>query len=227
MAFGRKRFLTSAFLAVTLLGGMAAPAQAQAQAPLAAMPAQGESRSLSFRIARDVAPDNTVRYTDDIVHSFTYFHNGAYDPAALAGINQLLRDPARDAAAPQGMDRRLLETLFTLKEKLAAAHPGREIVFHVISGYRSPETNAALRTDPNNPFRASVSKTSEHMRGKAIDIFIPGLSGEELRDAAWRMQRGGVGFYPQFKDQFPYGYIHVDSGPVRHWGFDPAKISCR
>jgi len=78
--------------------------------------------------------------------------------------------------------------------------------FHVISGYRSPETNQMLaeRSD-------GVARHSLHMDGKAIDIRIPGRDLTHLRDAALNLRSGGVGFYPGSQ------FVHVDIGRVRKW----------
>ena len=80
--------------------------------------------------------------------------------------------------------------------------------FRVISGYRSPATNAMLRRRSNG-----VARFSQHTLGKAIDFYIPGVSLEQLRYAGLRMQRGGVGFYPTSGSPF----VHLDTGSVRHW----------
>ena len=82
----------------------------------------------------------------------------------------------------------------------------RETV-HVISGYRSPETNAALHARSRG-----VAAHSLHMDGMAMDIRIPGVPLARLRDAALSLQRGGVGFYPGSD------FVHVDVGRVRRWG---------
>jgi uncharacterized protein YcbK (DUF882 family) len=215
-----------AALLATVLAGNTVAAQNSIDTTRSSDQKSGNSeRSLSFKIAKEVI-DGNVKYYDDQVHKITYFHDGAYDPKALAEINHLLEDHEKNAEPDHGMDKGLMDLLYGLKTKEEARHPGLNVVFHVISGYRSPETNAGLRTDPKNPFRASVSKDSMHMRAKAIDIFVPEVPGEELRDTAWCMQKGGVGWYPQFKDMFPYRYIHVDTGGVRHWGFTPQTLKC-
>jgi uncharacterized protein YcbK (DUF882 family) len=214
------RIFSTALLA-TVLAGSTVAAQNPIDTPQSSHSNSSDNqRTLFFKIAKEVT-DGKVKYYDDQLHKITYFHDGAYDPKALAEINQLLEDHEKNAEPDHGMDRGLMDLLYGLKTKEEAKHPGLNVVFHVISGYRSPETNADLRTDPKNPYRASVSKDSMHMRAKAIDIFVPEVPGEELRDTAWCMQKGGVGWYPQFKDIFPYRYIHVDTGRVRHWGFNP------
>ena len=76
----------------------------------------------------------------------------------------------------------------------------------VVCGYRSPETNTMLRKRSRG-----VAQFSQHMLGKAIDFYIPGVSVEEMRAAGLRAQRGGVGFYPSSH------FVHLDTGSVRHW----------
>ena len=77
----------------------------------------------------------------------------------------------------------------------------------MISGYRSPGTNATLRSTREG----GVAKHSLHMDGKAIDVRLPGVPLADLRDAARSLRGGGVGFYP--REQF----VHIDTGRVRHW----------
>jgi uncharacterized protein YcbK (DUF882 family) len=83
---------------------------------------------------------------------------------------------------------------------------GGSSTFNVISGYRSPQTNARL-----HEASSGVASHSLHMEGKAIDIRLPGTALPSLRDAALRLRKGGVGFYPT--DDF----VHVDVGRVRRW----------
>jgi uncharacterized protein YcbK (DUF882 family) len=78
----------------------------------------------------------------------------------------------------------------------------------VISGYRSPATNAMLRGEHEH---SGVATKSLHMQGMAIDIRIAGLDLGSLRDAALGMRAGGVGYYPSSD------FVHVDVGRVRRW----------
>ena len=77
---------------------------------------------------------------------------------------------------------------------------------HVISGYRTPATNAMLAARSNK-----VSPTSFHMRGQAIDIRLPGVATTGVRDVALGISKGGVGYYPESD------FIHLDTGPIRAW----------
>jgi uncharacterized protein YcbK (DUF882 family) len=131
--------------------------------------------------------------------SATYWVDGIYIPDELSAINHVLRDHrSNDSTA---MDPQLLDVLYRLQQKV-----GKRGEFHIISGYRSPATNARLS-------RASdgVAKRSLHMRGKAIDIRLPGTELRHLRKAALSLHAGGVGYYPRSN------FIHVDTGRPRFW----------
>jgi uncharacterized protein YcbK (DUF882 family) len=78
--------------------------------------------------------------------------------------------------------------------------------YEVISGYRSPATNAELRAHS-----AGVAEHSLHTVGKAIDVRLTDVRLAHLRDAAWSLQQGGVGYYAASD------FIHVDTGRVRRW----------
>ena len=81
--------------------------------------------------------------------------------------------------------------------------------FDLISGYRSPHTNGALREAGGA--HTGVASQSQHLLGKATDIAIPGIALDRVRSAAMVAQRGGVGFYPRD------GFVHVDTARVRYW----------
>ena len=129
----------------------------------------------------------------------TYWAEGAYQDAELAAIDRLLRDHRANESAP--MDRQLLDMLHTLQQRVD--RPGE---FHIISGYRSPATNAKLNRKSNG-----VAKRSLHMRGKAIDIRLPGVELKHLRQVALNMRAGGVGYYPKSN------FLHIDTGRPRFW----------
>lgn len=129
----------------------------------------------------------------------TYWAEGQYQPDELKAINHVLRD--HRTGDMHDMDNNLIEMLNLLHHKMNGKQP-----FHVISGYRSPKTNAMLRNNSNG-----VAKKSLHMQGKAIDIRLPGRQLSELRKTALGMKVGGVGFYPGSD------FIHVDTGRVRQW----------
>ncbi|MEO7271373.1 MAG: DUF882 domain-containing protein [Vicinamibacterales bacterium] len=131
-----------------------------------------------------------------------YCCGGTYQPEALQRINVLLRDFRANEVKP--IDRGLLDLLHELHGTLGIDQP-----FHVISGYRSPQTNALLRSRGGGD--SGVASGSLHMVGQAIDIRVPGVDLEPLRRAARALQLGGVGFYPRSN------FVHVDVGRVRFW----------
>jgi uncharacterized protein YcbK (DUF882 family) len=130
-----------------------------------------------------------------------YFGAGGYDREGLAEINHGLRDWRTGDIA--NMDRALLDLLVDIREKLGVA-PRRP--FDLISGYRSPRTNAALHSRSGG-----VANQSQHLLGRATDIAVPGISLDRVRLAALAQQRGGVGYYPGD------GFVHIDTGRVRTW----------
>ena len=130
----------------------------------------------------------------------TYWAEGQYQTSELKAINHILRDHRTGDA--HRMDNALLELLNSLQQKMDSNE-----TFQIISGYRSPKTNAALSKKSNG-----VAKKSLHMQGRAIDIRLPGCKLSDLRKAAISCQTGGVGYYPKSN------FIHVDTGRVRRWG---------
>jgi uncharacterized protein YcbK (DUF882 family) len=134
--------------------------------------------------------------------STEYCAGGEYVAGALADVNTLLRDFRVNKI--KAIDPNLLDLLFELNGTLGTPQP-----FHVISGYRTPETNAMLQE--RGGAHSGVASHSLHIEGKAIDIRVPGVQLEHLRDAAKSLKAGGVGFYPASD------FVHVDTGRVRYW----------
>jgi uncharacterized protein YcbK (DUF882 family) len=128
-----------------------------------------------------------------------YFAGGGYVDDALAAVNHLLRDWRTEDVFP--IEPGLLDLLHRLNAATAVDAP-----FQVISGYRSPATNAMLRTRSRG-----VAASSLHMKGMAIDIRVPGVPLRTVWRSALRLQGGGVGFYPASN------FVHVDIGRVRRW----------
>jgi len=150
--------------------------------------AVGETRTLSFV--------HTHRQDSLTV---TFRRNGQYDEQALGQLNWFLRDWRNDK--PARMDPRLFDVLWEVYRESGSRQP-----IHIISSYRSPETNSALRRRSNG-----VAENSQHTLGKAMDIRLPDVPTERLREIAMRMQYGGVGYYPSSD------FVHVDTGNVRAW----------
>jgi uncharacterized protein YcbK (DUF882 family) len=129
----------------------------------------------------------------------TYFEHGNYIKDALQEINYLLRDFRTDETHP--IDTALLDQMFDLKQILGFNKP-----FHIISGYRSPSTNAQLLKHSHG-----VAEHSFHLQGRAIDISVEGISSRTIRNTALAMAQGGVGYYPR------NNFVHLDSGRFRTW----------
>ncbi|MBW6421599.1 DUF882 domain-containing protein [Rhizobium sp. XQZ8] len=133
----------------------------------------------------------------------TFKRNGKFDSRGLAQINQFLRDWRKNE--PAKMDPRLFDLVWEVYRRSGATD-----YIHVVSAYRSPATNNMLRTRSRV---TGVAKNSQHMLGKAMDFFIPGVKLSTLRGLAMQMQVGGVGFYPTSGSPF----VHLDVGGVRAW----------
>lgn len=122
-----------------------------------------------------------------------------YQAKSLLRVNEFLRDFRTSDV--HVIDPKLLDLLHALARSVKTTEP-----FHVISGYRSPRTNSALRAHSDG-----VAKYSLHMEGKAIDIRLPGVALTRVRDSALGLAQGGVGHYPSSD------FVHVDTGRVRVW----------
>jgi len=128
-----------------------------------------------------------------------YCRAGDYLAEAIKKIHCILRDHRTNQV--RSIDLPLLDLLYALQAKLQTDQP-----FHIISGYRSPVTNADLCKQ-----NRQVAPNSLHVLGKAIDIRVPECDLSTLRRAALDLHGGGVGYYPKS------GFIHLDVGPVRSW----------
>jgi len=128
-----------------------------------------------------------------------YFEKGRYVPQALAEIDYILRDYRQNVVKP--MSPALLDLVVAIRRKL---HTDAEVA--IISGYRTPETNAMLASHSDG-----VARHSLHMDGLALDWRVPGRTLEQLHRVALAMRGGGVGYYPSSD------FVHVDVGRVRYW----------
>ncbi len=152
--------------------------------------------------AREAAP-RTISFNN--LHTgeklkTTFWADGGYVRESLGEINWVLRDFRTGDVEP--IDPELLDILYALRERLDTKTP-----FDVISGYRSPATNAML-----NSHSDGVAKKSFHTRGMAIDVRLDDRKLSDLHKAALSLKAGGVGYYPRSD------FVHVDTGPVRRWG---------
>jgi uncharacterized protein YcbK (DUF882 family) len=128
-----------------------------------------------------------------------YWERGAYLPDAMAQIQHVMRDHRNNAI--HVVDPALLDQIADLHRVLGATQP-----YQIISGYRSPATNAAL-----HEASSGVATRSLHMDGRAIDVRVAGVDLTRLRDTALAAQRGGVGYYEASN------FVHLDTGRVRRW----------
>jgi uncharacterized protein YcbK (DUF882 family) len=132
---------------------------------------------------------------------FTFKRNGRYDRGELKRINHFLRDWRKEESVR--MDPQLLDLVWSIYQE-----SGSHDEIHVVSAYRSPQTNAMLRRRSKG-----VAKHSQHMLGKAMDWYVTDVPLAKLRAIAMKTQGGGVGYYPTSGSPF----IHTDTGNVRAW----------
>ena len=128
-----------------------------------------------------------------------YWADGHYIREAVRDINWVLRDHHSDEVRP--MNAGILDLLEMLRSRLDSRDP-----FLVMSGYRSPTTNARMHAHSSG-----VASKSFHIKGMAIDLRCEGRTLSQVRQAAMSLRAGGVGYYPNSD------FVHVDCGPVRHW----------
>jgi uncharacterized protein YcbK (DUF882 family) len=128
-----------------------------------------------------------------------YFENGRYVQGALLEVNYFFRDFRANLVKP--IDPQLLDLLHRIHRALDTSEP-----FNLISGYRSPATNAWLAGQSEG-----VAHHSLHMYGMASDVDVQGRSLVLLQAVALAMRGGGVGYYPRSD------FVHVDIGRVRRW----------
>jgi uncharacterized protein YcbK (DUF882 family) len=197
LVFGGGALLTTAALGGASKLKMLHPAPAPA-------PASAVRSALAAPAVR-IAPAGDVKrlflhnlHTGDTVKT-VYWENGAYVDGALAEARHALRDWRNGEQHP--MDPKLFDIFHDLSARLEVDRP-----FQIISGYRSPVTNAAMHARSSG-----VAKHSLHMEGKATDIRLEGVELRHLQKAALSLGRGGVGFYPSSN------FVHVDTGRVRQW----------
>jgi uncharacterized protein YcbK (DUF882 family) len=168
---------------------------------------RGASAFLSAAIAHPVF---AAIPTNDCVLSFYNTHTGErlktcyrkkgkLNRQAMYRINYVMRD--HRTGDIKAIDPQLMDQLHRIVNRIRCDHP-----IHIISGYRSPQTNATLRKASR-----AVAKKSLHMDGRAIDIRIPGVRTAYLRRLAVDMAFGGVGYYPGSD------FVHLDTGPFKVW----------
>ena len=128
-----------------------------------------------------------------------YWVEGEYVPDALKELDHFLRDPHNGKVT--AIDPKLYHFIHDIASRL-----GANGTINIMSGYRSPATNDRLRRR-----NSAAAKRSFHVKGKAVDIRIPGHSTKSVRHVALDLKQGGVGYYPRSR------YVHIDTGPLRSW----------
>jgi uncharacterized protein YcbK (DUF882 family) len=152
--------------------------------------AEGDTRTISL---------HHIHTDEDI--TITFKRDGRYDEAALEKLNWLLRDWRKGEQTK--MDPHLIDLVWEVQREA-----GNKAPIWVVCGYRSPQTNAMLRHRSSG-----VARFSQHMLGRAMDFYIPGVPLDDVRAMGLRLARGGVGFYPTSGSPF----VHMDTGSVRMW----------
>ena len=178
-----RRGLLRAFAATTLV---AAPTYSNA---FSLLRGAGDVRKLNMYSGRTGERLNSV-----------YWIDGEYIPEALKEVNRFMRDWRLDSAT--SIDTRTIDILAASHRMLDTETP-----YLLLSGYRSPKTNAMLRSRSR-----SVARNSLHMKGQAADIRISGRSVSQISRAAISCSAGGVGKYSRAN------FVHMDCGPIRVWG---------
>jgi uncharacterized protein YcbK (DUF882 family) len=133
--------------------------------------------------------------------TITFKRSGVYDQDALKRLDTFVGDWRKHEEVK--MDPQLYDMMWEVQREV-----GHKGAIHIVCGYRSPATNAMLRSRSGG-----VARTSLHMQGKAMDFSLPGADVAAVRAAALRIQGGGVGYYPSSGIAF----VHMDVGSVRHW----------
>ena len=148
----------------------------------------GDIRRIKLRSSRTGEAVDTI-----------YWVEGNYIPEALAEINWFMRDWRQNELIQY--DRRNIDILSATLRLMET-----DEAYHVVSGYRSPATNAALRRR-----NRGVAQNSYHTRGMAADLKLSSRSISQMAKAAIACKAGGVGKYGRSN------FVHMDCGPVRTW----------
>ena len=129
-----------------------------------------------------------------------YWIEGKYIKDALKEVNHFMRDWRTNDVI--GIDARTIDIMAAAHNLMDVSEP-----YMLLSGYRSPKTNAMLRSKSRG-----VAKNSLHMKGQAADLRLASRSVGQMAKAAAVCRAGGVGSYSRSN------FVHMDCGPVRTWG---------
>ena len=212
MEFARRQFLTlgagaiAAAAGASAFGGLGNAASRLAKVQTTHQLIQPVMETpLAVKPALPALPATEIRraslhnlHTGEMLDA-VYWENGKYVPGALSEAMRVMRDWRN--GQEHVMDPRLFDLLHAIQSRLEVKTP-----FQLISGYRSPQTNAMLHAESGQ-----VASHSQHLLGKASDIRVEGVELAHLHRAAASLKAGGVGFYPVSD------FVHVDVGPVRQW----------
>ena len=160
------------------------------------VPSEIYAASEKIQTAKKICLHNV--YTSETIEP-VFWRDGEYLPEALSDINHIFRDIR--TGKERTINKELINLLYDLQQEVKIEEP-----FHIVSGYRTPRSNALLRKTTKG-----VAKNSFHMYGKAADIRLPDYNLSTLRRKAMNLRVGGVGYYPRSS------FIHVDVGAVRYW----------
>lgn len=172
----------------------------------------GGDRKMSGKLVKQYGgektrPDKVAQRTVVLSHksgerlNLTYYANGRYDPDAMKKIDALFRDRKADKIGK--IDPELIDYMVDIRTRLGLPPT---VVFEILSGYRSPDSNEKLRAT-----NGQAAKNSMHIHGWAVDFRIPNVNGKAISEIAKTMQRGGVSYYPSSN------HVHVDLGNIRTW----------
>ncbi|QBF31861.1 DUF882 domain-containing protein [Thalassococcus sp. S3] len=129
-----------------------------------------------------------------------YWIEGKYIKDAVREVNHFMRDWRTDDV--KSMDLRMVDIMAAAHNLMDANEP-----YMLLSGYRSPRTNAMLRRRSGG-----VAKNSLHLKGQAADLRLTSRSVSQMARAAAACRAGGVGKYSRSN------FVHMDCGAVRSWG---------
>lgn len=165
-------------------------------------------KQVSFYGLSKTRPDSLAERRIVLLHpesgeklDVVYYHDNAYDKKAMAAIDRLFRDRHADVVGE--IDPELIDYMVDIRTRLGLPST---VVFEVLSGYRTPETNAMLARHNKN-----VALESTHIHGWAVDFRIAHVDGRAICEIAKTMQRGGVAYYPHDN------HVHIDLGNIRTW----------
>ncbi|KAJ56895.1 Tat pathway signal protein [Actibacterium mucosum KCTC 23349] len=149
----------------------------------------GDIRSIAMYSGRTGESINTI-----------YWIDGKYIKEAVAEINHFMRDWRTGGTID--IDLRTIDIISATRNLMDTDEP-----YMMLSGYRSPQTNAMLRSRSR-----AVARNSLHMSGQAADLRLKSRSVNQIFAAAKACHAGGVGKYSRSN------FVHMDCGDVRTWG---------